>query len=279
MALYAAPLAVFVLLKDAGLALAVSGAVIVSALYCRRVLIGEYPRAGLRKTAAALAALLVPMLLCVQLWSWNRDAVGAAHDVQSVDGFVSGVADETSSADSARNAEIGRRLTEVFFDQQISNSPVTWDFNEFSYEIRDLFTDSYRLTTFGLLVGFVLWWATIGYTVLTGESRREWLIIAGGVLVTALVYIAGLHSSYRFTFGARGLDLPSYVRYVHVIALPMLLLSFCPLLPAFRGISVRPCLAHPWAGRTATSGDLRRGCSGVVRARNALSAADRGAQS
>jgi hypothetical protein len=44
-----------------------------------------------------------------------------------------------------------------------------------------------------------------------------------------------LHLSYRFAFGERGLDLPSYVRYVHAVALPMLLLSFCPLLPAFQG--------------------------------------------
>ena len=175
----------------------------------------------------------------------------------------------SSSADSARNAEIGRRLTEVFFDQQIGNSPVTWDFNEFSYEIRDLFTDSYRLTTFGLLVGFVLWWAAIGYAVLTGESRREWLMIAGGVLVTALVYIAGLHWSYRFTFGARGLDLPSYVRYVHVIALPMLLLSFCPLLPAFRGISVKTVLGTfvggPYRNERRSSPRLQSRCSGLKR--------------
>ena len=231
-ALYAGPLAVIALLKDAGLALAVSGAVIIAAVYCRRLLISERPRSGLRKTALALVVLLAPMLSCVQIWSWNRDAVGAAHDVQSVHGFVDGIAGEMGGADFERKAEIGRRLSEVFFDQQISNSPISWEFNEFTYETRELYTDSYRLTAFGLLAGFVLWWLTIAYCVLTGESRSQWLIVAGGVLVTALVYILGLHVSYRFTFGARGLDLPSYVRYVHVIALPMLLLSFCPLLPA-----------------------------------------------
>ena len=71
---------------------------------------------------------------------------------------------------------------------------VSWDYNEFTYGIRALFTDSYRLTTFGLLLGFALWWALLAYGVLTGESRRKWLIVAGGVLVTALAYIAILHS-------------------------------------------------------------------------------------
>jgi hypothetical protein len=105
--------------------------------------------------------------------------------------------------------------------------------NEFSYDLRKLFTDPYRLTTFGLLVVFVLWWAGIAHGVVAGDSRRQWLIVAGGVFVTAVAYLAALHLSYRFAFGARGLDLPSYVRYVNVIALPMVLLSFCPLLPAF----------------------------------------------
>lgn len=233
-ALYAAPLAVIALLKDAGLALAASGAFILAALACHRMLTAQQPRWVLRRTSTALAVLLAPMLLCVQTWSWSRDNAGAVREAYSVGGVVGGIAEQIGSADSERSAEIGRRLREVFFDQQISNSSVSWEHNEFSYDLRHLFTDSYRLTTFGLLVVFVLWWVGISWGVLAGDSRREWLIIAGGVFVTAVVYLAALHESYRFTFGARGLDLPSYVRYVNVIALPMVLLSFCPLLPAFR---------------------------------------------
>ncbi len=233
-ALYAAPLAVLALLKDAGLPFAMSGAVIVAALFCYRTLGSERARSAWRKTGVALAVLLAPLLLCAQVWSWNRDAAGAAREIQSVTGVVGGIADSIGIADAERDTELSRRLAEVFFDQQLSNSQVTWRFNEFSYGSRDLFTDSYRLTTFGLLVGFVVWWLAIAYGVLTEESRRKWVIVAGGVFLTAVAYIASLHLSYRFSFGARGLDLPSYVRYVHVVALPMLLLAFCPLLPAFR---------------------------------------------
>jgi len=231
-ALYAVPLAVLALLKDSGLALAVSGAIIVAILFCSRMLGREATRVAW-KTSAALAVLLLPMLLCVQAWSWNRDAVGAGEDIQSVEGFLSGVADRAGT-DNEVDSEIERRLAEVFFDQQLSNSAVSWDYNEFTYRIRDLFTDSYRLTAFWLLVAFALWWAAVVCAVLRGDSRREWMIVAGGILITAAIYIAALHSSYRFTFGARGLDLPSYVRYVNVIALPMLLLSFSALLPAVR---------------------------------------------
>ncbi len=252
--LYAAPLAVIALLKDVGLALAASGAFILAALVCTRMLTPEHRRRALPKAATALAVLLAPMLLCVQVWSWNRDAVGAAHEVYSVSGVVSGIAEQIDTADSELKAEIGRRLTEVFFDQQISNSSVSWEHNEFTYAIRELFTDSYRLTTFGLMVVFVLWWVGIAYGVLAGDSRRQWLIVAGGVFVTAAVYLAALHLSYRFTFGARGLDLPSYVRYVNVIALPMVLLSFCPLLPAFRNLDANRAWSHrQWTVRRGTA--------------------------
>jgi hypothetical protein len=235
--LYAAPLAVLAVLKDAGFPLAVSGAAIVAALFCYRALGTEHssPSSSLRRTGVALAVLLAPLLLCVQMWSWNRDAAGAEREIQSVTSVVAnGIAGGIRTADASRDIELARRLADVFFDQQLSNSQATWRFNEFSYAIRELFTDSYRLTTFGLLVGFVLWWLAIAYGVLADESRRRWLIVAGGVFCTAVAYIAFLHVSYRFSFGERGIDLPSYVRYVHVVALPMLLVSFCPLLPAFQ---------------------------------------------
>ena len=236
LALYAAPLAVIALLKDAGVAFAACGAGILATLVFSRSLSSGYRRpAILRGSAVALAVLLAPAVLCSQTWSWNRDAVGAAQDVQSVAGIATGMAAQATAADSERDAEIGRRLVDVFLNQQIANSQVTWNFNEFTYGgNRKLFTDSYRLTTFTFLVGFVLWWAALVSGFLAGHARREWLIVAVGVLVTALAYLVSLHWSYQFAFGERAVELPSYLRYVNVVVLPMLLLSFCPLLPAFR---------------------------------------------
>ncbi len=233
-ALYAAPLAVIALLKDVGVAFAACGAAILGSLVWLRLPASQRRVTALRKSGAAVAVLLAPALLCVLVWSRNRDAAGVAHDVVSMDGVVSGMVDEATNTDAARNAEISHRLSEVFFDQQLSNSQVTWDYNEFTYSIRELFTDSYRLTTFGLLLGFVLWWAFIASAVLTRDTRRQWLLVAAGLATTALAYIASVHLSLRFVFGEYGLELPSYLRYVHVVALPMFLFSFCPLLPGFR---------------------------------------------
>jgi hypothetical protein len=62
------------------------------------------------------------------------------------------------------------------------------------------------------------------------------------MLGTAAGYLLMLYSSYLFAFGDRGLDLSSYMRYVQTIALPMVLLSFAPLLPAFRTSGQEPAI-------------------------------------
>jgi hypothetical protein len=52
--------------------------------------------------------------------------------------------------------------------------------------------------------------------------------------LTGIGYIVALYLTYR-SAGESGLLLSSYTRYVHTIALPMLIVCFAPLLPAFRG--------------------------------------------
>ena len=262
-ALYAAPLAVLALLKDAGLPLAVSGAVIVAALFCYRALGSEPARSSLRRTGVALVVLAAPLLLCVQAWSWNRDSAEVPREIQSVTGVVGGIASRIGIADAERDAELARRLAEVFFDQQLSNSQVTWRFNEFSYGIRDLFVESYRLTTFGLLLGFVLWWLAIAYGVLSEESRRRWLIVAAGVFFTAVAYIASLTRAIgsRSASEAR----PSLIRSLRArrraADAPAVVLSAATGLPG----GARPSLARPRAAGPAPCGDLRRSRARAVR--------------
>jgi hypothetical protein len=155
----------------------------------------SYPNTRVRsgQASAALAVLIAPTLLAVQVWSWNRDAVGAARDVQSVDGIVSEMARQAAAgSDSVRDGEIARRFVEVFFAQPLSNTPVTWNFNEFSYGIRQLFTDSYRLTTFACS-SFSCSGGRDCLRRAGGESRRKWLLVASSVLMTAIAYIAALH--------------------------------------------------------------------------------------
>jgi hypothetical protein len=230
---FAAPVAVIALLKDAGLPFALAAAAIMAALYCRRIWPASVAYARFARPAAVFVGLIVPAWICVQGWSWNRDYVGSAEDVQSVDGIVSGLV-SSAGDDDPISTEISRRFVDVFLNQQLSNDAVSSQFNAFSYGIRDLFTDRFRLTTATMLLAVVAWWIVLAVFVLTREARWTFGIVACGFLAAAVGYIVILYFSYRFAFGDRGLELSSYIRYVHTVVLPLALCAFAPLLPAFR---------------------------------------------
>lgn len=241
---YAAPLIVLTLVKDAGLAFALSAAAIIATLMLARVWTqSRSTRLSFFAALTALVMLVAPAIVVAQSWSWNRDRAGSVHDVQSVDGMVDGLLRGASKGDLVTDQEIKRRFVEVFSNQQISNDRVSWQFNAFSYPLQGLFTDSYRLTTLSLLCAFALWWLGLFLIFLRGPDKWRWCIVASGVFATSAAYVVMLYLSYRFAFGDRGLELSSYTRYIHTIALPMVLVSFAPLLPAFRS-SERGRLVH-----------------------------------
>jgi hypothetical protein len=230
---FAAPVAVIALLKDAGLPFAIVAATIMATLHVRRAWFGSIAYARFARPAVLFLCLIVPAWICVQTWSWNRDYVGSPEDVQSVSGILSGVMGSAAD-DGLASAEISRRFLDVFFNQQLSNDEVSRQFNAFSYGIRPLFTDRFRLTTATLLLVVVAWWVVLAAFVLTDEARWTFGVVAGGFLAAAMGYIVTLYFSYRFAFGDRGLELSSYIRYVHTAVLPLALCAFAPLLPAFR---------------------------------------------
>jgi hypothetical protein len=184
--------------------------------------------------ALCLVALItLPAIVCLRAWEWRLDHAGMPSDLEAVGGVVSGLNSDKVAAE--QGAEITRRFLEVFAEQQLSNDRVSRQFNSFRYATRDLYTDSYRLSTLGLFVAFSIWWIGLTVLVLRGSERRTWALVACGVASTGIAYIGALYLTYRFAAGEDGLLLSSYTRYVHTIALPMLIVCFAPLLPAFRG--------------------------------------------
>jgi hypothetical protein len=232
---YALPLTTLALLKESSLAFALAAACILGALAALQAW-----RSSRRPATSALRALLMvvilmlPAVLCLQTWEWRLDRMSMPADLEAVGGIVSGMAAEGGRVDAAQGAEITRRFIEVFSQQQLSNDGTSRQFNAFTYGIRDLFTDTYRLSTLGLFVAFSIWWIALAVLALRGSERLTWGIVAFGVGSTGAAYLVALYLNYRFAAGEYGLLISSYTRYVHTIALPMLIASFAPLLPAFR---------------------------------------------
>lgn len=231
---HAASLCVLALIKDVGVAFALSASAIMALILLRREWTSDARVwKPLGRSATLFAALGLPAVLCVLLWTWNRDSIGAPHDIQSVRGISAGLIASGASSDEKVNEEITRRFREVFVHQQLSNDEVSWQFNAFTYPIRELFQDRFRLTTFWFLAIYVGWWLALIAFMRPQEERWTWGIMAAGLLLSSVGYFSSLYLSYRFAFGEKGLLLSSYLRYAQSIVLPMLLVSVSPLLPGF----------------------------------------------
>jgi len=234
-AIYALPLTTLALLKESSFAFSLAAACILGLLvWLRSWAAFGRPVASAVRSLCLAVIITLPAALCLQIWDWRLDSIGAPSEHEAVGGIASGLAGNTEQVDAERGAEITRRFVEVFSEQQLSNDYVSRQYNAFSYPLHELFTDRYRLTTLGLFVIFAIWWAGLTIFVLRGSERWTWGAVACGIAVTGIGYVFALYLTYRFAAGERGLELSSYTRYVQTIALPMLIVSFAPLLPAFR---------------------------------------------
>ncbi len=234
---YMLPLAVIVLMKSTGVFFVLAAAGIMTLLLVAHKDPGS---AGLARIGRLRRATMLPfatIVLCLSIisaWNVNRDSVGFGEDPTSTAGVVDLLVRRDSVVDSAQQAELARRYIEVVLHQQISKDEVSAQFNAFSYPIMPLFTKSLRLTTasligFSLIALFLLW-----RTEVPPDSRQSWAITAGGVWLSAVVYIGILYLGYRSVAGSEnGFGLSSYIRYSHSMLLPVVLFCFAPLVPAF----------------------------------------------
>ena len=232
---YAVPLAVLALIKESSSAFALAAAGIMGLLLLVRLLqsSSRFRPAAVRAAGVAITIAL-PAWFALEAWGWHLDRIDAPADLEAIGGIVSGMAGEEPLVDDAQGAEITRRFLEVFTTQQLANDGISRQFNAFSYSIIDLYEDRYRLSTLWLFILFALWWALMLAFIVRGTQRLVWGSLAAGVALTGAAFLAALYLTYRFAAGEYGLVMSSYMRYVQTIVLPMLLLSFAPLVPAFR---------------------------------------------
>lgn len=250
LAMYAILLSTLALLKDAGLAFALAGAAVIAAVWAGRTPGALTPVAHrAAKAALAFVALAAPALICSLAWFWNRDLVGAPHDVMSAGGILSGLSSTLHDGLSSTTVAISALFLDTFLNQSLANNSWFWQLNEFTYPVRAILDQPGRMTTAGLFVIFALWWTLLTRFVLEGQARWEWRVVGWGMFLTAAGYVALLLASYSFAFADRGILLPSYTRYLSTITVPLVLLCFAPLLPAFAEPAIaRGDRAMPTAG-------------------------------
>lgn len=231
---YAACLGTLALIKDSGLYFALAGAGIIALLALQQRVVGDESLGkAARSSVAAFALMALVGIAVTQAWNHNREVLHVAEDVMSSEGIALGLMGKQTAVSPETRAEISRRFLDIFFHQQLSKSRVSWNFNEYSFGIKDLFTDSFRLTTFSLLALCAVWFSATVAWLIDRSKRWLWSLLYAGVFATTIGYLLILYAAYMFAFGDDGLRVPSYIRYVHSAALPLVILAFAPLVPAF----------------------------------------------
>lgn len=126
------------------------------------------------------------------------------------------------------------RWMEVFLHQQISNSQITQNFNEFNYALMELYTDEYRLSTAGAILLIAILIALMSFTFYRKNPKKV-LLYGTYILITTSVFIAIIYLSYFIVFNdAMKKGLVSYMRYTHTALLPTMFFLISLLLPISR---------------------------------------------
>jgi hypothetical protein len=234
---YLLPLMVIVLFKSTGFFFILACAGIMMLLFFVHENFSKAEKSvGDRLLRSALfpIATVVICIMLIGAWNMNRDAIGLADQVGSTGSLASRLLERESVFSEAEQAELSRRFLDVILHQQISKDELSAQFNAFSYPMMPLYEDRFRLTTVSLLglsaIAMLLMWQYV----IPPAYRVSWAIVGGGTWLTAVAYIGVLFLGYRYIANNRnGFELSSYIRYAHSMLLPVVLVCFAPLSPAF----------------------------------------------
>lgn len=241
LALLALPLVVLALLKSVGLVLAAAA---VGAMALQEVMTGRHPQhatapalfSRIRVVVFASLILMMPAILVVVAWDWQRDAVGAKPSDESVAAVISSVVQRPDDDRAKTVVEIQRRYIDVLTHQQLGKQALSWEYNSFTYPLRPLYTDRHRLSYVGLLgAAAVLWWLAVGVVVPRGLRPRA-ALLGLGIGISAAGYAVMLFFFYRMWNSPNSILLDSVLRHLHVLAMPIFILVFVVLTPSFSRI-------------------------------------------
>lgn len=233
---YVLPLATVVLFKSTGFfyVLALSGICGLLLLLHRSVASKPLTSRLLRSAVVPLGAIALSVTLMVT-WNMNRDAAGMAVPVDTTSNLAGSLLERDSAFSAEEQQEITRRFMEVLFKQQISKNELSSQFNAFSYPMMPLYTDRFRLTTFSFLALAAVALLVQFLYLFRRDRRLQWAVASGLTWLTAVAYIGVLFMGYRFIANDQnGFNLSSYIRYSHSMLLPLLIVLFAPMVPAFQ---------------------------------------------
>ena len=233
MGLMSLPLAVILLIKDAGLPLAASAAFLIISLMVFRYY-QQHKNLWFQRKFLLTVLILISVPLAFQLsWKVNRNSHGI-ESKQEGTGLLRVLLSGETKFSEIEMQTYRDHFWEALSRQQLSRDENSLKFNEFGYRLMPLFQDSFRLTLLGMLLIFPLWALLIIYW--SENTRRfEYAMVLGVLYFTALAYLFIMYRTYPLIHTVeRAQNLVSFLRYAHTISLPLFLIGLALFAPPFQ---------------------------------------------
>ena len=233
MGLMSLPLAVILLIKDAGLPLAASAAFLIISLMVFRYY-QQHKNLWFQRKFLLTVIILITVPIAFQVsWKLNRNFHGIESKQEGTGLLQVLLSGETKFSETEMQT-YRDHFWEALSRQQLSRDENSLKFNEFGYQLMPLFQDSFRLTLLGLLLIFPLWALLILYW--SENTRRfEYGMVLGVLYFTALTYLLIMYRTYPLIHSVeRAQNLVSFLRYAHTISLPMIFIGLGLFSPVFQ---------------------------------------------
>ncbi|WP_373034643.1 hypothetical protein [Sulfurimonas sp.] len=180
-------------------------------------------------------AILVSLLFILKVWGIRLDSHGISKEGQTISGIAKSLLSDEKVLDSKVEKEVKERFWTVVKYQQLHKEQISLNYNEFSYGLMPKYKQELKLSTIGIFFFFVLM-SLLAYCITENKNKkRDLSVISSYMLLITIIYLFILYFSFLVAFGNGALRIPSFVRYMNMSILPLLLIGFSLYLPVFQG--------------------------------------------
>jgi hypothetical protein len=182
-----------------------------------------------------LFALFLAMILSLKLWEIRQEHLGVKKEQQTISSITKAIFSEKKVLSQDVENKVKKRFLEVVLHQQLHKEKISLNYNEFSYKIMSKYQNKIKLSTVGSFLFFIVL-CLVAFFITDNRNKKIMIsIITGYLLFVGLTYLMILYLSFLVAFGDDALRIPSYVRYMNIAVLPLMIIGFGLFLPLFQG--------------------------------------------
>ncbi|NOQ29860.1 MAG: hypothetical protein GQ570_01930 [Helicobacteraceae bacterium] len=225
--LFIFPLATIVLVKEIGLYFGLS---FIGFVFLYSIV--ELKKVS-KKITIILFLLFLSMVLVLKVWGIRQDSLDVKKGGQTMSAIAKSMFSDHRVLEPKVEEEVKRRFWDVVQNQQIHKEKFSLNYNEFSYDLMSHYKKENKLSTLGTMLFFMFMFIVAFLMSNSKEQRVKVSIIYAYILFVTTVYLFILYFSFQVAFGQGALRIPSFVRYMNMAILPMLLIGFSIFLPLY----------------------------------------------